>query len=38
MTEQWDEYNARFKALGNWAKNVADAFDLALARARRDQP
>ena len=28
----WDEYNARFKALGNWARNAADPFDLSLAR------
>ena len=34
VTELWDEYNARFKALGNWARNVADAFDLALAKGK----
>src|SRR5208283_4120860 len=34
LTELWDEYNARFKALGNWAKNVADPFDLALAKGK----
>ena len=39
MTDQWDEYNARFKALGNWARNAADPFDLALARGQgRRQP
>ena len=34
VAEQWDEYNARFKALGNWARNVAEPFDLALARGQ----
>jgi hypothetical protein len=34
LDEQWDEYNARFKALGNWARNVADPFDLSLARGK----
>ena len=34
VTELWDEYNARFKALGNWARNVADPFDLALAKGK----
>ena len=34
MTEHWDEYNARFKALGNWVRNVADPFDLALAKGK----
>ena len=34
VTELWDEYNARFKALGNWTRNVADPFDLALAKGK----
>ena len=34
MSDQWDEYNARFKALGNWARNVADPFDLSLAKGK----
>ena len=34
VAEQWDEYIARFKALGNWARNAADPFDLALARGK----
>ena len=34
LAEQWDEYNARFKALGNWARNAADPFDLTLARGK----
>jgi hypothetical protein len=34
LAEAWDEYNARFKALGNWARNAADPFDLALARGK----
>ena len=37
VTDQWDEYNARFKALGNWAKNVAEPFDLSLARGREGE-
>ena len=32
--EQWDEYVARFKAMGNWARNAADPFDLPLARGK----
>jgi hypothetical protein len=32
VADSWDEYNARFKALGNWARNVAEPFDLALSR------
>ena len=34
LTELWDEYNAQFKALGNWARNVADPFNLALAKGK----
>ena len=34
VADQWDEYNARFKALGNWARNVAEPFDLALAKGK----
>ncbi len=34
MSDQWDEYNARFKALGNWARSAADPFDLTLVRGR----
>ena len=34
VADQWDDYNAHFKALGNWAKNAADPFDLSLARGR----
>ena len=34
LAEQWDEYNARFKALGNWARNTADPFDLSLVRGK----
>ena len=34
VAEAWDEYNARFKALGNWARNLAGPFDLPLARGR----
>ena len=34
VRDQWSEYNARFKALGNWAKNANNPFDLSLARGR----
>ena len=34
LSEQWHEYIARFKALGNWARNAADPFDLTLARGK----
>jgi hypothetical protein len=34
LAEVWDEYNARFKALGNWVKNAALPFDIPLARGK----
>ena len=34
LIEQWDEYNARFKALANWARNAAEPFDVSLARGK----
>ena len=34
VTDQWEGYNARFKGVGNWAKNVLILLDLALARGR----
>lgn len=34
VADQWGEYNGRFKALGNWARNVAEPFDLSLARGK----
>jgi hypothetical protein len=34
VAQQWDEYNAHFKALANWARSAADPFDLALARGK----
>jgi len=34
LADQWHEYNARFKALANWARNVAYPFDLALAKGK----
>ncbi|MCI0462107.1 MAG: hypothetical protein L0Z62_34580 [Gemmataceae bacterium] len=37
VAQQWDEYNARFKALGNWARNAADPFDVTLARGREGE-
>ena len=37
VSDQWDEYNARFKALGNWARNAAQPFDLPLARGKEGE-
>jgi hypothetical protein len=34
VTDHWNEYNARFKALGNWVRNVAEPFDLALVKGK----
>lgn len=33
----WGEYNARFKSLGNWTKNVVDPFDVALAKGKEEK-
>src|SRR5262249_32892972 len=33
----WDDYNARFKALGNWTRNAADPFDVTLARGKEGE-
>ena len=33
----WDGYNARFKALSNWARSAAEPFDLALERGGRGE-
>ena len=39
LADQWDEYNARFKALGNWARSAADPFDMApVSRPGGDEP
>lgn len=35
--ESWDNYNARFKALGNWARNTAEPFDVALSRGKEGE-
>jgi hypothetical protein len=35
ISEQWDEYNARFKSLANWARSTAYPFDLTLARGNQ---
>ena len=35
VASQWDEYNARFKALANWVRKSADPFDVALARGSK---
>jgi hypothetical protein len=37
LADHWDEYNARFKALGNWARNAAEPFDVALARGKEGE-
>lgn len=34
VAEQWDGYNAHFKALGNWTRNVTAPFDVLLARGK----
>ena len=34
LVDQWGEYVGRFKAIGNWAKNVFDPFEVALARGK----
>ena len=33
----WDEYNAYFKAHANWARNVAEPFDMTLARGKEGE-
>jgi hypothetical protein len=37
LADQWDDYNARFKALGNWVRNSVTPFDMALARGREGE-
>jgi hypothetical protein len=37
VDELWGDYNARFKALGNWVRNAADPFDMALARGKEGE-
>jgi hypothetical protein len=37
VRDQWDEYNARFKALSNWAGKVAQPFDVTLARGGEEK-
>src|SRR5271157_6085575 len=34
LVELWDEYNARFRALGNWTRNAAEPFAVSLARGK----
>jgi hypothetical protein len=34
VAELWGEYNAQFKALGNWTRNVAEPFELSLVRGK----
>jgi hypothetical protein len=33
----WEEYNARFKAIGNWAKSVANPYAVTLCRGLEDK-
>lgn len=37
LQDQWGEYIARFKSLGNWVRNVAEPFDVTLARGKEDK-
>jgi hypothetical protein len=37
VANQWDDYNARFKALANWARNVAQPFDMVLVRGKEGE-
>lgn len=32
--QEWLEYNARFRAMSNWVRNVATPFDVSLARGK----
>jgi hypothetical protein len=34
VADVWDEYNGRFKALGNWANSVGEPFDMPLSRGK----
>ena len=34
IADQWDDYNAGFKALANWTRNAAEPFDMSLARGK----
>jgi hypothetical protein len=36
VEDQWADYSAHFKSLGNWARNVAEPFDVTLARGREE--
>jgi hypothetical protein len=37
VEDQWGEYISRFKSLGNWAKNIAEPFELTLARGNEEK-
>jgi len=37
VADLWDQYNAHFKALGNWIRNVVQPFDMMLARGKRGE-
>ena len=36
LADEWDEYRARFKSLGNGVKHLAEPFDLSLVRGNRN--
>jgi hypothetical protein len=37
LRDQWDEYNARFKGLSNWAGKVTEPFNVTLARGSEER-
>ena len=37
LQDQWDDYNARFKGLSNWAGKVAEPFNVTLARGGEEK-
>jgi hypothetical protein len=37
VLEQWEGYNARFKAMSNWAGKAADPFNVTLARGSEER-
>lgn len=36
VQDAWDEYNARFKALSNWAANVANPYAVTLSKSKEE--
>lgn len=37
VVDLWDEYNGEFKALGNWARNAAEPYDVTLVRGKEGE-